>query len=153
MKRNWHQPTAVVMTRHLGGGCWGLTCDRTVAPFPLTDEGGSGFFDNNTDFGAPFPFASLTPTGLVKVTLTFKNPLVAGLNISVAVLDTANNLAVTGSFTAAGGETSTTITLAPNQGAVFGILNPPGRVEVDVSGNPGDFTTDGISSVCITFNQ
>ncbi len=91
VKRNWHQPTAVVMTRHTGGAVRGLTCDRTVAPFTLTDEAG-GVFDNNTDFGPPFPFASLDPTKLVKVTLTFKNPLVAGLSFSVSVLDTANNL-------------------------------------------------------------
>ncbi len=150
VKRNWHQPTAVVLSRQsaIPGGGGGSGCDRVIAPFPLL---GMGVFSNNLAFTA-FPFTSLTPTGLIHVTVTLLNPAPAGLFISVAVIGDNNVTTNQGFIFATGGETSITIpltTVAP-QSLFIGAGTNPNHLTITVA---GVFTNDGITSACIQFNQ
>lgn len=101
VKRNWHQPSAVLAVNQVQNPSpsgSGLSCDRVVAPFPLSFVGVYTALHPFT----PFPYGSLTPAGLIHVTVTLANPAPAGLFISVAVIG-ANNITTNQGFTFATG--------------------------------------------------
>ena len=152
VKRDWHQPSAVVASKQIANpSAAGAGCDRLIAPFPLFFIAGQ--FTTVPQVFPPFPVASLTPAGLIEVTITLANPAAAGLVISAVVFGANPFINNQGFAITAGGETTITIPLT-----IFGPQNTfivnnttPNSVQVTVVGVA--FTTDGIQSVCIRFNQ
>lgn len=149
VKRNWHQPTEVLAFNRIANPT-PSSCDRTIAPFTLVNLGG-GVYSANIGFLA-FPYASLTPAGVIHVTVTLANPAPAGLVVSVAVIGD-NNVTTNQGFTVtAGGENSLTIALTTVQPQSLFITNSTSPNHLTITA-VGAFATDGIASACILFNQ
>ena len=149
VKRDWHQPTAVVVARQTnlaGGG--GSGCDRLIAPFPLNNPA-PGVFANNIGF-LPFPLASLNPAGVVKVTLTLANPAPAGSVIALALIGENNVTDVVGVFVGNGIDDKPTVTLAPTQNVFILANTRPSQLTVTCV---GAFNAGSVLSACIQFNQ
>jgi hypothetical protein len=147
--RNWHQPSAVVVARqvqNLTGGAGG--CDRVIAPFPLNVVVPGAVFANNIAFPL-FPFGSLNPTGVIKLTLTFASPVPLGEVVAVAVIGDNNVTDNTGFFIGTGTATTATITLTPTQNAFILAGTNPNHLTVTEVGA----SNIGVLSACINFNQ
>jgi hypothetical protein len=158
VKRNWHQPAAVVAFNHIaipaGGGGGG--CDRTVAPFPLAVVVANVVYGSNLSIGALFPLASLNPAGHIVVTPTLPNPLPAGTVITVAVIGDNNVTDNAGVYVSDGIQTSPPITLTAgtppfNQSAFITFNTPPAHITITIVGS-GNFS-GAVTSACIKFNQ
>ncbi len=151
VKRNWHQPSAVVASTQTPVP--GLSFDRVVAPFALTYYSSPvAVYTALHPFTSPFPRASLTPTGIIHVTITLTNAAAAGQFISVAVIGADNVTSNQGYVVATGGETTLTIALTSVSPQSLFISAPTDPSQITISVYP-PFTTDGIQSVGIQFNQ
>jgi hypothetical protein len=162
VRRNWHQPTAVVLTRTgFTGGGGAIACDRTLSA--VSTGGGGGFFTGNASFPA-FPRTSLDPTKFIKVEFDY------AFNVAPAggVADwTVQVYGPFPAFTAFDEFTSSTVPTGQSGHMTFKLdthgFPIPGQNAFIVAGldpdgigfvvnAPGTFILT-ITNVCIRFNQ
>jgi hypothetical protein len=151
VKRNWHQPSAVLALNQVANQP-GPSGDRVIAPFPLTYLAATGSWSALHSFN-PYPYDSLTPTGVIHVTIKLANAAPAGLFVSVAVIGENNTTSNQGFVVATGGENSLTIPLTGvgTQNSFISANTDPTYLVITVAVGP--FSTDGIESASILFNQ
>jgi hypothetical protein len=158
--RNWHQPTAVVLTNARGAGAGGSGCDRFVLALALVVEAGTTHvFD--TAFPA-FPRSSLDPTKHVVMEFDFDfkatptGPLTWVIDVRAPFPGVAaQNFFIAAALpppTSASGHMSVTLSTIGNQGNFITAGVDPDGMSLTVIA-PGTAPGASFTNLCVRFNQ
>lgn len=159
VRRNWHQPTAVVLTRTGAAqtGQAGQACDRFLASVAVPRLFVNTYSSPIYPF-TPFPWTSLDPTKFIVVEFDYAftsdpgSPAVWSVgvgNSTLAVFNSFGGAAPTGQ---SGRMTFTLNTLGPNQGAFTTAQVDPVIIRFTVF-TVNDVASLQVTNVCIRFNQ
>jgi hypothetical protein len=167
VKRNWHQPSSVVVAKSTAVAAGGNSLTRTFPnPFPMT--AGPGIFTTigGTQSFTDVPFASLSPTGNITVSFDYDfsgfSPTVVA-SFAVSVYDSTLSRRVDGAIallpaiSPSGHIGPITLNLGsgtpfPNQNAFVSTGTNPSRISIAVV-TVNSAPTLTISNVQIVFNQ
>jgi len=159
VKRDWHQPTAVVQSRTSGGGC---ATDRFLASLPMPYDGsfGSGGYVSPWTSFPTVPYTCLDPTKsiVVEFDYAFLNAPASPVSWEAWVASTSglafNNFAGPVATSQSGHLSFTLLTNGfpvPAQAAFTSVSQDPDNLLLVAYGPPGNTIT--ITNVSVRFNQ